>query len=272
MGCCSSLPKDDHPNDDLVDSGPSASDCVNFDHTFRIMLFGDNDVDTQLIFSKFFETEQNNCGVREKEGQTDGPCTDGSNNSNNSSHAEYKENFNDMGTEVDSEDTHSKEDKSSSLLVFEKFSDDWEETYPKKRLLTIKKKHEILQVRLFLKVARRITVETERGRSFRNPYRGMNAILLIYDIIRQSSVQFLADQIREVLSYKNSNTIIMLVGNKNDLTNSDTADGFAAIDAAKKLSKEFNVTHLQVSALNAKSVKQLFNEVVDLLIKHSKNS
>jgi len=271
MGCCSSLPKDDHPNDDLVDSGPNASDCVNFDHTFRIMLFGDNDVDTQLIFSKFFETERNNCGVRAKEEQTDGPCTDGSNNSNNSSYGEYKEKFSDIGTEVDSEHTHSNEDMSSSL-VFEKFSDDWEETYPKKRLLTIKKKHDILKVKLFLKVARRITFETERGISFRNPYRGMNAILLIYDVIRQSSVQFLADQIREVLSYKNSNAIVILVGNKNDLTNSDTADGFAAIDAAKKLSKEFNVTHLQVSALNAKSVKQLFNEVVDLLIKHSKNS
>ncbi|KAG0164479.1 Ras- protein Rab-11A [Apophysomyces sp. BC1034] len=91
-------------------------------------------------------------------------------------------------------------------------------------------------------------------------YRGAVGALLVYDITRQSSFQNVTHWLKELREHADQNIVIMLVGNKVDL--SDTSRAVTS-DEGGSLAEQEGFLFMETSALDATNVESAFATVFD---------
>lgn len=103
------------------------------------------------------------------------------------------------------------------------------------------------------------TAGQERYRAITSAYyRGAVGALLIYDITKAQSFENVQRWLRELRDHADSNIVIMLAGNKADLTHHravQEADG-------RKLAEQENLVFLETSALEAYNVEKAFQMIL----------
>ena len=107
------------------------------------------------------------------------------------------------------------------------------------------------------------TCGQEKFRSMtRNYYNDTDGVLLLYDITKRSSFEHLSTWIDDLREYADSNTEIILVGNKSDLEDER--------EVTKEEIKNFSIKHktnfVEVSAKNGTNVVLLFEKLVNQMI------
>jgi len=88
----------------------------------------------------------------------------------------------------------------------------------------------------------------------RSYYRGAAGALLVYDITRRETFNHLATWLEEVKEHGNSNMIIMLVGNKSDLTKKRVV----STEEGEKFAKENGLMFMEVSAKSSENIEEAF--------------
>eukprot|EP01118_Nematostelium_gracile_P006189 TRINITY_DN1990_c1_g2_i1.p1 TRINITY_DN1990_c1_g2~~TRINITY_DN1990_c1_g2_i1.p1 ORF type:complete len:222 (+),score=60.06 TRINITY_DN1990_c1_g2_i1:114-779(+) len=90
-------------------------------------------------------------------------------------------------------------------------------------------------------------------------YRGAMGALLVYDITKMSTFNNLQLWIRELYDNVDKNNItIMLVGNKSDLESIREVSS----EKGKKLAEKYQMSFMEVSALDNTNIEQAFNDVL----------
>ena len=107
------------------------------------------------------------------------------------------------------------------------------------------------------------TCGQEKFRSMtRNYYNDTDGVLLLYDITKRSSFEHLSTWIDDLREYADSNTEIILVGNKSDLEDER--------EVTKEEIKNFSIKHktnfVEVSAKNGTNVVLLFEKLVNQMM------
>jgi len=106
------------------------------------------------------------------------------------------------------------------------------------------------------------TAGQERFRSLIPSYiRDSTVAVVVYDITNMNSFQQTSKWIDDVRTERGSDVIIMLVGNKTDLSEKRQV----SIDEGEKKARELNVMFIETSAKNGYNVKQLFRRVAAAL-------
>jgi len=106
------------------------------------------------------------------------------------------------------------------------------------------------------------TAGQERFRSLIPSYiRDSTVAVVVYDITNMNSFQQTSKWIDDVRTERGSDVIIMLVGNKTDLSDKRQV----AIDEGEKKARELNVMFIESSAKSGYNVKQLFRRVAAAL-------
>jgi len=91
-------------------------------------------------------------------------------------------------------------------------------------------------------------------------YRGAMGALLVYDITKESSFLNLQIWMRELYDNVDKNNIVtMLVGNKSDLTSMREVP----IEKGKKFAEKYNMSFMEVSALDNVNVKEAFQDIMN---------
>jgi len=93
-------------------------------------------------------------------------------------------------------------------------------------------------------------------------YRGVQGLILVYDITNPSSFNKLNDWMSEIKEYAQGNVAIIILGNKKDLESSrkvSTAEG-------QELAKKFGAKYLEVSAKTATNVQSGFQQVSEFIL------
>ena len=106
------------------------------------------------------------------------------------------------------------------------------------------------------------TAGQERFRSLIPSFiRDSTVAVVVYDITNMNSFQQTSKWIDDVRTERGSDVIIMLVGNKTDLSDKRQV----AIDEGEKKARELNVMFIESSAKSGYNVKQLFRRVAAAL-------
>ncbi|KAF7724659.1 Ras- protein ypt3 [Apophysomyces ossiformis] len=93
-------------------------------------------------------------------------------------------------------------------------------------------------------------------------YRGAVGALLVYDITRQSSFQNVTHWLKELREHADQNIVIMLVGNKVDLSETSRA---VSSDEGGSLAEQEGFLFMETSALDATNVENAFATVFDTI-------
>ena len=88
----------------------------------------------------------------------------------------------------------------------------------------------------------------------RSYYRGAAGALLVYDITRRDTFQHLSRWLEEARQHAQSNMVIMLIGNKNDLEHRRAV----STEEGKKFAEENGLIFLETSAKTAYNVEAAF--------------
>jgi Ras-related protein Rab-30 len=96
-------------------------------------------------------------------------------------------------------------------------------------------------------------------------YRSANAIIIVYDVSNQPSFDKLPDWLRELKQHINDKVITVLVGNKNDLTESREIPAHIAESFAQR----HNMRFVETSAKNSQNVEQIFYEIAETLTRQA---
>ena len=91
-----------------------------------------------------------------------------------------------------------------------------------------------------------------------------NVIILVYDICNINSFENLNNWIIQIKNMKNynKNSVIMLVGNKNDLENREVH-----YSEAEKISRDNKTLFMEISSINKNNVDYLFEKIIDIILK-----
>ncbi|KAF0978547.1 hypothetical protein FDP41_002367 [Naegleria fowleri] len=92
-------------------------------------------------------------------------------------------------------------------------------------------------------------------------YRGVNGILVVFDLTNETSFQNTTKWIQQIKSNAQENTLIALVGNKSDMVHRRVVDRSRAEEFAKKL----NIPYFEASAKDGTGVKEPFDNMLDRL-------
>ena len=92
----------------------------------------------------------------------------------------------------------------------------------------------------------------------KNYYRGVNGILLVFDVTSNSSFEHIKNWIEQIKEEANERIIIYLVGNKIDCSNNRVISN----EEGKKLSNEFGLKYFETSAKNNENVESTFLELI----------
>ena len=112
------------------------------------------------------------------------------------------------------------------------------------------------------------TAGQERFRSVtRSYYRGAAGVLLVYDITRRSTFVHLTTWLTDARNLTNPNTVIMLVGNKSDLS----AQRDVTFEEAAKFAEEHGLHFLETSAKTGDGVQDAFFDSAKLIYKNIKD-
>lgn len=98
-----------------------------------------------------------------------------------------------------------------------------------------------------------------------NYYRGAHGALLVYDITRLDTFKRLDVWLKELREYVKHECVIVLVGNKSDLTELAEVKTEEALAYAKSL----GIAFFETSALSASNIEQAFDEAIQKI--HLKN-
>lgn len=98
--------------------------------------------------------------------------------------------------------------------------------------------------------------------------RAGNAFILVFDLTKEDTFKSIMNMRKNIIEIKGSENIpIVLVGNKKDLVD----ESFGNFNLSKKASKlaieEFNCVYVETSAKNNLNINEIFNSVVDLIVK-----
>jgi len=149
-------------------------------------------------------------------------------------------------------------------VPYESHGDGWEETNNCKVVIVVKKKDP--PIRVFIRAAFRTKDYQFRTQSFRNPYRGMDAIVLVYDICDKESFNYLKLLLEEALKYANEGEEkrFLLLGNKSDLSDKRNV----SIEEAESFAKQYEMTFLEVSAMEGVGINKCFQEFAKGVSEH----
>lgn len=107
------------------------------------------------------------------------------------------------------------------------------------------------------------TCGQEKFRSMtRNYYNDTDGVLLLYDITKRASFEHLTTWIDDLREYADSNTEIILVGNKSDLEEQRVVTK----EEIKNFADKHKVNFVEVSAKNGTNVVLLFEKLVNQMI------
>uniref|UniRef100_A0A3B4FQ78 small monomeric GTPase n=1 Tax=Pundamilia nyererei TaxID=303518 RepID=A0A3B4FQ78_9CICH len=102
------------------------------------------------------------------------------------------------------------------------------------------------------------TAGQERFRSVTHAYyRDAHALLLLYDITSKSSFDNIRAWLTEIHEYAQSNVVIMLLGNKADMS----SDRAIRRDEGERLAREYSVPFMETSAKTGVNVDLAFTAV-----------
>ncbi|KAH7649004.1 Rab5 [Cryptosporidium xiaoi] len=111
------------------------------------------------------------------------------------------------------------------------------------------------------------TAGQERYRSLAPMYyRGAAAAIVVYDITNSDSFQGAKSWISELQNINNSDIVVALVGNKQDLESSRAVD----VDIVSAYAKEKGILNFETSAKTGYNVQALFEEIARNLPKANK--
>ena len=108
-------------------------------------------------------------------------------------------------------------------------------------------------------------IDTPGGMKFlKSPdfFSDFDIIVLVYDITRASSIEYLAENLEEIGKTTNG-VSIMLVGTKKDLTNLRNLN----LDDMTELAEPLNATVTELSCLDSETVGKFFKTLISNLIK-----
>uniref|UniRef100_A0A672PLC7 Ras-related protein Rab-37-like n=2 Tax=Sinocyclocheilus TaxID=75365 RepID=A0A672PLC7_SINGR len=110
------------------------------------------------------------------------------------------------------------------------------------------------------------TAGQERFRSVTHAYyRDAQALLLLYDITSKSSFDNTRAWLTEIHEYAQDDVVIMLLGNKSDMTSARAIRR----DEGEKLAREYGVIFLETSAKTGLNVDEAFMTVGKELVRRS---
>lgn len=102
------------------------------------------------------------------------------------------------------------------------------------------------------------TAGQERFRSItRAYYRDAQALLLLYDITNRSSFENIRAWIAEIHEYAQEDVVIVLLGNKADMTN----ERVVKTDEGERLAKDYGIVFMETSAKTGLNVELAFTAV-----------
>lgn len=112
------------------------------------------------------------------------------------------------------------------------------------------------------------TAGQERFRSVTHAYyRDANALLLLYDVTNKSSFDNIRAWLTEINEYAQEDVVIMLLGNKADMT----SERLIKTEDGEKLAKDHNVAFMETSAKTGLNVDLAFMAVArDLKMKKTR--
>merc|ERR1712125_25210 len=93
----------------------------------------------------------------------------------------------------------------------------------------------------------------------RSYYRGAAGALLVYDITRRDTFKHLSRWLDEARQHSQSNMVIMLIGNKNDLEHRRAV----SYEEGKAFAEEHGLIFMETSAKTAVNVEQAFINTAD---------
>jgi len=106
------------------------------------------------------------------------------------------------------------------------------------------------------------TAGQERFRSItRAYYRDAEALLLVYDVSNQTSFDNIRNWLTEIQEYSKDDVILMLLGNKADLS----SERVISTIAGQKLAEENNIPFMETSAKTGQNVDLAFNALARTL-------
>jgi len=117
------------------------------------------------------------------------------------------------------------------------------------------------------------TAGQERYRAITTAYyRGALAALLVYDITKQQSFDNVPRWLRELKDHANRDIVLMMVGNKADLVETDPSLRAVSEEAAREMALELDVPCVETSAQSGLHVEQAFVHVIEKIYTNSQLS
>ncbi|CDW78912.1 gtp-binding protein ypt3 [Stylonychia lemnae] len=108
------------------------------------------------------------------------------------------------------------------------------------------------------------TAGQERYRAITNAYyRGAVGALLVYDVTSMQSFQHVANWLKELKQYADSNIVILLVGNKTDLKDKREVKK----EDAAQYADQHSLAFIETSALDCSNVDLAFDRIINEIYK-----
>lgn len=110
------------------------------------------------------------------------------------------------------------------------------------------------------------TAGQERFRTItQSYYRSANAIIIVYDVSNQPSFDRLPEWLRELKQHINEKVVVILVGNKCDLTEGREIP----YHIGEMFAQKHNMKFIETSAKDSANVEQIFQELSATLLKQA---
>lgn len=87
--------------------------------------------------------------------------------------------------------------------------------------------------------------------------------LLVYDITDEHSFQNLSRWLEDIKNHSNESTVIMLVGNKLDLTDQTPGKRKVFSEVAKNFAQQNNLHFEELSAITGNNVDETFQKLIE---------
>ena len=113
------------------------------------------------------------------------------------------------------------------------------------------------------------TVGQEKFRSItRQYYRDCQGAIVVFDLTKKISFERVKDWYNDIKNYGNDDTVILILGNKSDLTGERELSINDIKDKLKELDEEF--LYYEVSAKNGNNISMAFDKLKKLIMKNIK--
>lgn len=96
----------------------------------------------------------------------------------------------------------------------------------------------------------------------RSYYRSCAAALVVFDITRRDTFRSVVGWVQDVKNNASSDVVLVLVGNKSDLSQDRMVDRADAL----KLAREYEMLYIETSAKNQENVERAFSWPVSIIL------